>query len=195
MSGNTLSEIRKMADEVTSREGCFVYDLELVGAGGGRTLRVTIDKEAEGGASIQDCSNVSRGLNLMLEVDEEVVPGGQYLLEVSSPGLERVLKVPRHFERAIGQTISVNSFAPLLDFNPQVPELGKAKRIQGELGAFDDKGIKLAIELGKDAEGEPASKEIFIPFEMVTKAHVVFQFEDSAQPKPGKSSKKGKHKK
>jgi ribosome maturation factor RimP len=182
-----------MAEEVSSREGCFLYDLELVGAGGGRTLRVTIDKSEQGGASIEDCSNVSRGLNLLLDV-EDVIPGGQYLLEVSTPGLERVLKEPKHYERSVGQTVSVNSFAPLLDFNPSVPELGKAKRIQGKLVSFDEKGIKVGFSI-QNSDAEP--KDVFIPYESVTKAHVVFEFKDSTQ-KPGKPKpghKQGKHKK
>ncbi|HVK62130.1 MAG TPA: ribosome maturation factor RimP [Bdellovibrionales bacterium] len=190
MSGAFLSEIRRMAEEVSNREGCYLYDLEFVGTGGGRVLRVTIDKEAEGGASIDDCSNVSRGLNLMLDV-EDVIPGGQYQLEVSSPGLERVLKEPRHYQRAVGQTIAINSFAPLLDFNPEVPELGKAKRLQGKLVSFDDKGLKVGFE----TPGAEAAKDVFVPFESVTKAHVVFEFQNPAENKPGKGPKKGKHKK
>lgn len=198
MSGSGfLTEIRRLAEEVSAREGCFLYDLEMTGSGNGRVLRVTIDKEAQGGVTIDDCSNVSRGLNLMLDV-EDVIPGGQYNLEVSSPGLERVLKEPRHYQLAIGKKVAVKAFAPLLDFNPNVQELGKAKQLQGTLLSYDDKGIRLAFEglPGSPIELEEgeAPKEVFIPFETITKAHVVFEFEDTAAAKPGKGPKKA-HKK
>ena len=179
MSGNFLNEIRRMAEEVSAREGCTLYDIEFGGTAGGRTLRVFIDKDDGGGASIEDCSNVSRGLNLLLDV-EDVIPGGAYNLEVSTPGLERVLKEPRHYEKAIGKTISVKTFQPLLQFNETLPELGKAKQIQGKLSSFDEHGLKV----------EHAGKVVFVPFDSVTKAHVVFEFVEPS--KPGKGPKKPK---
>lgn len=184
MSGQAfLTEIRRMAEEVSAREGCSLYDIEFVGVGGQRTLRVYIDRDdVEGGVSIDDCSNVSRGLNSMLDADDEVIPGGPYTLEVSSPGLERVLKEPRHFERALGQKIAVKSFVPLLQFNESFPELGKAKQITGTLLSHDERGLKV------DAGG----MEVFVPFESVTKAHVVFEFADSSQ---GSKSNKGSQQK
>lgn len=185
MTGQFLNEIRKMAEEVSAREGCYLYDIEFVGTAAGRTLRVYIDKEAEGGVSIDDCSNVSRGLNHLLDEAEEVIPGGQYNLEVSSPGLERVLKEPRHFEMALGKKISVKSFAPLVQFNEHLPELDKAKQVQGTLLSHDEKGLKVGFE----------DQEVFIPLESVTKAHIVFEFADSSESKPKGSSKKGKSKK
>jgi ribosome maturation factor RimP len=194
----SLSEIRKIAEEVTAREGCFLYDLEMTGSGNGRVLRVTIEKEVEGGVTIEDCSKVSRGLNEVLDAAEDVVPGGQYNLEVSSPGLERVLKEPRHYDRAIGQRISVKSFQPLLEFNDHIQDLGKAKQITGRLLSFDDKGLKVAYEgiPGQKPvelqEGEEP-QQVFIPFESVTKAHVVFEFEEPGQKKPG-GPKKANHK-
>jgi ribosome maturation factor RimP len=185
MNSQTLNNLRRMVEEVAIREGCYLYDIEFVGGQGGRTLRVTIDKSAEGGASVEDCGNVSKGLNLLLDV-EDVVPGGAYNLEVSSPGLERVLKEPRHFERVIGKQISVKTFQPLVEFNEHLPELGKAKQLQGVLLAFDEKGLKL------DAGPSSPGKQISIPFETVTKAHVVFEFVNPSENKPGKGPKKGK---
>ncbi|MES2962491.1 MAG: ribosome maturation factor RimP [Bdellovibrionota bacterium] len=198
MNGSFLTEIRKLAEEVSAREGCVLWDLELTGSGSGRILRVTIDKDIEGGVTITDCTNVSRGLNEVLDTSDDAVPGGQYYLEVSSPGLERVLKEPRHYERAVGQRIQVKTFAPLLQFNEEVPDLGKAKQITGKLLSYDDKGLKIAyegipgqkpVELAEGEEPRP----VFVPFETVTKAHVVFEFEESAVKKPG-GPKKNDHK-
>lgn len=219
MSADFLTEIRKIAEDLSAREGCYLYDIEFAGAGGGRVLRVTIDKEGESGVSIEDCSKVSRGLNEFL--DDEKVPGGQYLLEVSSPGLERVLKEPRHFEKALGKKISVKTFAPLLQFNEHLPQLGKAKQVQGRLLTFDASGLRVAWdelleraqeskrvallkEKGASEEAEVAqpdlSEAVFVPFESVTKAHVVFEFTEPSEKKgphkgPKKHGAKGKSKK
>ena len=84
-----LEKIEKIAQEIAEREGCVLYDLENIGSGKGRILRVYIDKDT--GVGIEDCSNVSKGLNLRLDV-EDIVPGEMYNLEVSTPGLDRHLK-------------------------------------------------------------------------------------------------------
>ncbi len=195
LNGNFLNEIRKLAEEVSAREGCYLYDLEFVGAAAGRTLRVFIERDAEAGVSIDDCSKVSRGLNEALDAFESEIPGGAYMLEVSSPGLERVLKEPRHFEKAIGKKISVKTFAPLLDFNPAVPDLGKAKQIQGKLLSFDEKGLKVSFEsMNAKSSGDDAPA-VFVPFDSVTKAHVVFEFADPSENKPGQKGKGGSGKK
>jgi ribosome maturation factor RimP len=174
-----LNNIRKMVEEISAREGCYLYDLEFVGGGGDRILRVYIDKESEGGVSIDDCSNVSKGLNAILDADD-IVPGGQYHLEVSSPGLERSLKEPRHYEKAVGKKVLVKSFAPLLEFNESVVELGKAKQVAGTLVSSDQSGVRV------DFEG----KEIFVPAQSIAKAHIVFDFESSNEGSVNKGPQK-----
>ncbi|NJM10232.1 MAG: hypothetical protein HC883_05055 [Bdellovibrionaceae bacterium] len=66
LTESQLEQIRQFAEEVAIREGCLLYDLEFR-EGPGRLLRVFIDKDA-GGVSVNDCVNVSRGLNLRLDV-------------------------------------------------------------------------------------------------------------------------------
>lgn len=191
MQGNFLSEIRKLAEEVCIREGCYLYDIEFVGAGSARVLRVAVDKE--GGVSVEDCSNVSRAMNLRLDV-EDIVPGGQYQLEVSSPGLERVLKEPRHYQGAVGRKIDVKSFAPLAQFNESLPiELAKAKQLQGVLASHDDKGIFIKYQSpAKKGAPLPEAVSLFVPYESVTKAHVVFEYQEP-QKKPGMGHKPAPH--
>jgi ribosome maturation factor RimP len=173
-----LDQIRVMAEECAAAAGCSIYDVEWVG----RALRVTLDRDVEGGVSIEDCSNVSRELNQRLD-SFEGLPDGSFDLEVSSPGLERVLKEKRHFERVIGKKIAVKSFVPLLELNPSVPELGKAKQIQGALLGIDDRGVRVAF-----GEVEPY-REVIVPMASVTKAHVVFEFEEPKGPQ--KNGSKG----
>jgi ribosome maturation factor RimP len=185
-----LERVRQMAEQIAAREGCSLYDIELVGAGIGRVLRVYVDRE--GGSSIEDCSRVSRGLNLLLDV-EDVIPGGAYSLEVSTPGLERVLRMPWHFSRVIGQAIAVKSFAPLLDFNPSLVALGKARQLTGILAALGETGIQV------EWAGPSGDAQVFVPFSAIAKAHVVFKFDEgSARPlgaqelvkKPNRTPKK-----
>lgn len=104
LSHSQLETIRRLAEDIAVREGCKLYDVEFTG-GPHRTLRVFIEKES-GGASLEDCVNVSRGLNLILDV-EDTVPGGHYDLEVSTPGLERKLTQLWHFEKAKGERLQV----------------------------------------------------------------------------------------
>ncbi len=172
-------KIAKMAAEVAAREGCEVYDFEFVGSGGGRILRVYLDKAGGGGVSIDDCSNVSRGLNLLLDVDD-VVPGGAYNLEVSSPGLERVLRTPQHFVRAVGGRAQVKSFESFADLNPGLDEalrakLGKAKQLEGTIRGVEGEGD--AASLLFDAENGGHVIAIKVPLKKITKANTVFVFE------------------
>lgn len=183
MSG-FIEQVRKIVEDVSTREGCSLWDLEFIGAGQGRTLRVYIEKPGiEGGVSIEDCSNVSRGINLILDV-EDVIPGGAYNLEVSSPGLERVLKQKWHFEKTLNKQVFVKTFAPLLDLNPEVPELGKAKQVTGELTQVTDSGVQVKWN----------EKLVNVPFDQITKAHAVFEFENPVDKNP-KNKQKNKRSK
>lgn len=181
MSG-FLEQVKKIVEDVSVREGCALWDLEFVGAGNGRTLRVYIEKPGiEGGVSIDDCSNVSRGINLILDV-EDVIPGGAYSLEVSSPGLERPLKQKWHYEQCLDKKIFVRTFGPLLDINPEVQELGKAKQVTGTLKQVSDSGVQVELE----------GKVVNVPFEQITKAHTVFEFESPEDKNPKNKNKNKK---
>lgn len=168
-----MEKVEKMAQEVTLREGCFLYDIEFVGVGNkGRTLRLYIDKETppataaseEGqGVSIDDCSNVSKALNLLLDV-EDIIPGEAYTLEVSSPGLERVLRKPWHFEKAVGKKIWVKTGKSFESFGVTDKKLKAAKQIDEVLKAFDGETLKFEV---KDVE-------VNIPLSAVEKSKVLF---------------------
>lgn len=173
LQGNSLeswiAKIEEIASEIAQREGCFLYDLEVIGAGKGRIVRVYIDKE--NGVGIEDCSNVSKGLNLRLDV-EDIVPGGMYNLEVSTPGLDRHLKKKWHFEKAIGQKIYVKLSSSL-----------------GSMGAVQDKGLlsmKQFEEVLKSVEGEELNFEIRsnpvrIPMDKIEKSKMVFEMKTNVK--------------
>ena len=161
-----LEQIRRFAEDVASREGCLLYDLEFRD-GPGRTLCVFIDK-SPGGVSIDDCANVSRGLNLRLDV-EDVIPGGAYDLEVSSPGLDRKLTQAWHYPVAVGKTVRLK----------YRDEDGASKPYEGKLLSVD--GGKLTLE---NAKG-PFTTDV----EKVEKARIVPGDVLQKKPAPGKKKR------
>lgn len=166
-----LEKVEKIAQEVAEREGCVLYDLEHTGAGKGRILRIYIDKE--NGVGIEDCSNVSKGINLRLDV-EDVVPGDMYNLEVSTPGLDRNLKRKWHFEKAIGKKVYI-----------------KLAKSLGTMGVVEDKGMlsmKQFEETLKSVEDESLlfdirSIPVKIPLAQVEKAKLVFEMKTNSKKK------------
>lgn len=99
-----VEQVTGIAERVTESEGLELVGVELLGQGRGRLLRITIDKP--GGVTHTDCELVSHQVGTILDV-EDVMAGGSYRLEVSSPGVERSLKGARDFERFLGQKAKV----------------------------------------------------------------------------------------
>src|ERR1700690_3637502 len=89
-------KIQQIAERVGSSAGLEIVDVQLLGGGGSRLLRIFIDKPE--GVSHADCEFISQHVGTILDV-EDVVPGSKYTLEVSSPGVERKLTRPQEFER------------------------------------------------------------------------------------------------
>jgi ribosome maturation factor RimP len=99
-----LSAISTLSEQAAAGTGIEIADVELRGGGSARLLRVYIDKPA--GITHRDCEIISERLGALLD-DQDVIPGGGYTLEVSSPGLERALKKPRDFERVLGHNVKI----------------------------------------------------------------------------------------
>lgn len=99
-----VDKVREIAERVAGSEGLEIVEVQLLGGGGSRVLRIVIDKPD--GVTHADCEFISQNVGTILDV-EDVVPGGHYTLEVSSPGLERKLSKPQEFERFSGRKIKV----------------------------------------------------------------------------------------
>jgi ribosome maturation factor RimP len=167
----TIKKIEELADQVASREGCVLYDIEFLSLGQGRTLRVTIDRE--GGIGVEDCARVSRGLNLLLDV-EDTIPGGNYHLEVSSPGLDRRLKKQWHFEKAVGQKIWLKLDQSIEQLGIEAQEVNKnSKQLNGFIEAVVEGKVEIRFEVEK----------IKIPLKAIEKAKLVFDFKETKKPK------------
>ncbi len=107
-----VAKITEIAERVGMPEGIDIVEVQLLGAGRGRLLRIFIDRpqaaspEHPEGVSHADCEFISRQVGTILDI-EDVIPGDSYTLEVSSPGLERKLSRPKDFERFVGQKAKV----------------------------------------------------------------------------------------
>jgi len=104
------SKIEEIARRVAESEGLEVVEVEVKGGGGNRLVRISIDKPA--GVTHGDCELVSQQVGTILDV-EDVVPGGRYTLEVSSPGIERKLLKPRDYERFRGRKVRATLREPV----------------------------------------------------------------------------------
>lgn len=131
-----VKRITEIAERVAESEEIEIVDVQLLGAGKSRVLRIYIDKPA--GVSHKECEFVSQQVGTILDV-EDVIPGEGYTLEVSSPGLERKLTKPRDFERFAGRKAKFLLREPVEN----------RRRWEGALLGFSDGVISLEPEAGK----------------------------------------------
>jgi ribosome maturation factor RimP len=153
-----LEKVRQLAAPLAAQEGLELVDVELGGGGGRQTLRLYIDRA--GGVSLEDCTAVSRALSTALDVEDPIQ--GAYDLEVSSPGLDRPLRTPEHFQKFSGSKVRVKTFAPL-------PECENRKTFVGILKGYEDSAVVVDVD----------GKVFRIPRSQVSKANVEPVFESS----------------
>ena len=158
-----LEKIREIADRVAQSSGLEVVDVELHGGGKSRMLRIYIDKPE--GVTHEDCANFSREAGTIFDV-EEAVPGASYVLEVSSPGLDRKLSKRQDFERFTGSLVKLMTFEPI----------NGNRHFEGRLKSFD--GDRLTLELtgrkkSKKHAAAEAGTQVEIEFANVEAANLV----------------------
>lgn len=154
MMAEVTGEIRRLLDPILASLGLSLWELEFRRSGPRWLLRVFIDR-AEGGVTLDDCETVSRDLSAALDVEDII--GHTYTLEVSSPGLDRALTMPEHFDRFAGSLVRVKTFQPI---NGQ-------KVFVGRLLARDGEKIIIELEIGTKLE---------IPLREITKAALEVEF-------------------
>lgn len=154
-----LERIREIVERVAQSSGLEVVEVEFLGGGKSRMLRIFIDKP--GGVSHEDCAVVSREVSTIVDV-EDVVPGGQYTLEVSSPGLDRKLRNAADYERFAGSLIKVQTREPVEG----------TRHLQGRLEGLHDGRIALEV---KERKKQPAA-HLEIELANIEKANLVPEF-------------------
>src|ERR1700756_3566206 len=143
--------VRAIAERVAASSGLDVVEVELRGGGKSRMLRVFLDKPA--GVTHEDCAQFSREFGTILDV-EDVIPGGSYVLEVSSPGLDRKLVRAADYERFAGSKVKLMTREPV----------NGNRHFEGRLESFCNG--RLTLDLGearkkrRPAEETPQKLEI-----------------------------------
>jgi ribosome maturation factor RimP len=160
-----LDKIRDAAERVARSEGLAIFDVEWK-VGKQRFLRVYLDRppseaEPQGGKiSHQDCQRVSEQLSVILDV-EDLVPGSSYVLEVSSPGLDRKLIHPEDYQRFAGRLAKIWLTEPMEG----------AAYHEGRIRGIENGVVKLALNHGNKGK-EESSRELDLPFANIRKANL-----------------------
>ncbi len=148
-------ELRSLLEPVIADHGLELVDAELLRGRGPARLRVVVDTPAgDGAVSVEGCAALSRELGSHLDVSE-LLPGS-YLLEVFSPGLDRVLAREKDFEAARGCEVRLET---------RQPQAGR-RRFRGRLLGFQAGVLRLLVD----------GVEVEIPFAEVARAHRVYEF-------------------
>ena len=154
-----LEKIREAAERVAGSLGLEIFDVEWK-IGKQRLLRVYIDRlpgpqNPEGlGVTHKDCERVSEQLSVILDV-EDLVPGPAYVLEVSSPGLDRKLIKPADYERFAGRLAKIWLNEPI----------EKQAYLEGRLAGYADGVVKVAVR----------DRELEVPYTGIKKANLVVE--------------------
>jgi ribosome maturation factor RimP len=165
-----VERVREIAGRVASSSGLEVVEIEFLGGGKARMLRVFLDKASAGtdplaGVTHEDCANFSREFGTILDV-EDVMPGS-YTLEVSSPGLDRKLIKAADFTRFAGSRLKLTTRQPV-DNN---------RHFEGRLESFKDGRLTLDLSVASHKSrkkmGAVAGEKIEIEFANVEKANLV----------------------
>ncbi|HEX5613628.1 MAG TPA: ribosome maturation factor RimP [Acidimicrobiia bacterium] len=161
-----LAPVRQVLEPVLAELGLELFDLELSGAGKARTLRVAVDRD--GGVDLDTITAATQAVAAPLDACEQL--SGPYLLEVSSPGIERPLRRPEHFARAIGATVSIRHRAD-----------GVAQRVRGTLTGADADACTVEVD------GEVQR----IAYDSITQARTVFEWGPAPRaPRPSRGRRR-----
>src|SRR5215469_4281740 len=185
-----LDTIRATAERVAASHNLDVVEVEFQGAGKFRALRVFVEKNAAerarlaeagaenlpkgvpvetlSGVTHEDCATFAQDFGTVLDV-EDLIPGSEYTLEVSSPGLDRKLAKPEDFTRFQGSLVKLKTFTPV----------NNNRQWQGRLTRFADGLLTIDLTATKQkgkAKKNITEKVIEIPLANVEKANLVAEF-------------------
>jgi ribosome maturation factor RimP len=175
-----VERVREIAERVAASSGLEIVEIEFLGGGKARMLRVFLDKPAAGliaendplagvteGVTHEDCANFSREFGTILDV-EDVMPGS-YTLEVSSPGLDRKLIKAADFTRFTGSRVKLSTRQPVGASNN--------RHFEGRLESFKDGRLTLDLSVASHKSrkkmGAAAGEKVEIEFANVEKANLV----------------------
>lgn len=195
----TIERLHRLVEPMLEREGLELVDLELKRAPRRHMLRVTIDRadrQAYRGSvvrtedtpldeevSIDDCTRIARELSPLLDV-EDIIPTA-YTLEVTSPGVNRTLKTPRHFRLALGCDVRVKTRTPIAPtkdtfFIARLVEVSEESIfLETKAAASRGQAHKPSATGPTSSKGpvDPAqSPRLEIPFRLIAQANIEYRF-------------------
>ena len=157
-----VDRVRGVVLPLLSERSLDLYDVEMAGP----VLRVVVD--AGGPLDLDVLSDVTRAVSRALDEADPI--SGRYTLEVTSPGLERTLRTPRHFAGAVGETVKVK-------VRPGEAEAAEDRRVAGVLTEADDDGIVVRTV---DAAGAPVDRRL--AYDDIERARTTFEWGPGAKP-------------
>jgi ribosome maturation factor RimP len=149
--------VRALLEPIVAREGFELVEVEWLREANRWVLRLFVDRP--GGVGIDHCQELSRTIEPVLDVEELIEPA--YTLEVSSPGVERPLRKPEHFQRFAGERARLRSFGPVDS------GAGPRKNWSGVLRGFRDGAVEIEVDGALHR----------IPHQKIAKAHLEYEFE------------------
>ena len=149
-----VERVREIVEPLLARHSLEVYDIELAGS----QLRITINRPApaDDGLDLDTIAQATRLISLALDEHDPIE--GRYTLEVSSPGLERSLRTPSHFTRAVGSLVNVKTR----------PGVEGERRVHGVLAGVDDDGVTI--------------EDRHLRYDEIERARTVFEWGPPAKP-------------
>ena len=190
-----IDQIRAIADRIAASFSMEVVEIEFQGNSKARTLCVFLEKNAQerarlvaaaadgnsdplptnvavetlSGVTHEDCALFAQDFSNLLDI-EDLVPGAEYTLEVSSPGLERKLSTPADYQRFLGSLVKLQTLAPM----------NGNRQWRGRLTHFADNTLTLDLsalkQKGKAKKAAPAEETVQIPLAEVEKANLLAEF-------------------
>lgn len=157
---STEEKARAICEPLIAAEGLELLEVEFVRENGEWVLRLFIDNPG-GKVGVDECQKASKAVDLALDVEDFITQA--YSLEVSSPGVNRPLKKPEHFQRVLGQKVRIKTFGPLGE-PPRKNFLGQLKAVEADLVMVDVDG----------------AGSFSIAFKDIAKANLEFDFEQSS---------------
>lgn len=148
------STLESLIEPAVSSLGCELWGIDYRPFGKSALLRVFIDKE--GGVSLDDCTDVSYQVSGVLDVEEPI--SAAYTLEVSSPGIERPLLRPEHYQKYVGHEIKVRCKWPVAE----------RRKFLGPIVSSTESEVVL----------QEGSETVTIPLDAISKARLVVSFDD-----------------
>ncbi len=163
-----VERVRALVEPIVASFGVELYDVEHESG----ILRIMVDRP--GGIDVDTVGDLSKDISTALDEDDPL-PDSRYLLEVSSPGIERKLRLPEHYKAQLGEQVNLKVAAGV----------DGPRRFEARLDGADDSGIDISVATN---DSDPTTRRL--AYTDIEAARTVFHWGEQTQPEPKRSRKK-----